>query len=162
MLRLAPLLKPSPRWEVSWQEPVPPAGWRVCPITLIDDDVQTVAIVPTIAAASGAAIPDIGHYAQLREKVTALARVVKQPQLPAEQIAQAVADLREALEISPRDEETLHLGAELYRRSKNDSALASMLTMLTELAPKDSAVFAELGHCLFRMRDWDGADRALL
>jgi len=159
---LAPLMKSSPRWEVSWQEPTPSAGWRVCPITLLDDDVQTVASVPAIAAASGAAIPDIGHYARLREKVTALAQLVKPAQLPAEQMAQAEADLRAALEISPRDEESLHLGADLYRRSKDDSKLAAMLMGLTELAPKDPAVFAELGHCLFRLRDWDGADRALL
>jgi Flp pilus assembly protein TadD len=159
---LAPFVKSSARWEVSWQEPAPPAGWRVCPIDLIDDDVQTVAIVPTIAAAPGAAIPDIGHYALWRERVTAMAKLVKQPQLAAEQMAQAVADLGAALEISPRDEETLHFGAELYRRSQDDSKLAAMLRGLAELAPKDPAVFAELGHCLFRMRDWDGADRALL
>ncbi len=159
---LAPLAKPSPRWEVTWRDPVPSAAFRVCPITLIDDDAQTVAIVPAIASAAGVVIPDIEHYALLREKIGSLTELAKQPQLTAEQSQQAEADLRTALAISPKEEEILRLGAETYRHSKNDPQLAAMLTALTELAPKDPALFTELGHCQFRMRDWDGADRALL
>src|ERR1019366_5235768 len=56
----------------------------------------------------------------------------------------------------------LRLGAALYRASQDDAKLASMLSALTELAPSEAALFTEMGHCLFRMREWDGADRALL
>jgi tetratricopeptide (TPR) repeat protein len=158
---LVSLAPSSPHWEVTWRDPVPPAAFRVCPITLLDDDGQTVAAVPAIAAASGVAIPDIEHYALLREKIKSLAEAAKQPQLTPEQSAQAEADLHAALEISPREEETLQLGAEIYRRSKNDPKLVPMLTALTEVEPSQPALFAELGHTLFRMRDWDGAEPAL-
>jgi tetratricopeptide (TPR) repeat protein len=155
---LAALAKPSPRWEVTWSNPALPAAFRVCPITLVDDDGRTVAIVPSIAAAAGFAAPDLERYAVLREKIKSLAQAATQ----AEPSALAEADLRAALEINPRDEEALRLGAEIYRRSKNDARLAPVLAALTGIAPAEPALFAELGHCLFRLRDWDGADRALL
>ena len=159
---LAPLNQPSPRWEVSWNDPVPPAAFRICPIILLDDSAQTVATVSTIAAAEGVAIPDIEHYKLLREKIASLSALAKQTQLSPEQTAQADSDLHAALEISPKEEETLQAGAELYRRAKNDSKLSAMLSALSEIQAADPALFAELGHCLFRLRDWDAADRALL
>jgi Tfp pilus assembly protein PilF len=128
----------------------------------MDDDGQVVATVPTIAAAAGTVPPNLESYAKLRDKIKSLTATVKDPQLLTVQTAQAEADLSDALEISPRDGEVLRLGAELYRRSKNDGRLAAILSTLTESAPTESGLFMELGHVLFRMRDWDRADRALL
>ena len=160
---LAPTLnQPTQHWEVSWRDPAPKAAFRVCPVTLTGNDGQPGLAIPAIAAAAGVSTPDIERFAALRAKIKSLTTIVKQPRLSAAQAAEAEADLNAALEISPREEETLRLGAALYRSSQNDAKLASMLSALTELTPSEDALFAEMGHCLFRMREWDGADRALL
>ena len=160
---LAPAFaQPAPLWEVSWRDPAPPAAFRICPVTLIGNDGQPGLTIPAIAAAAGVAAPDVERFAVLREKIKSLTALVKQPQLPEAQAAQAEADLNTALEISPRQEETLRLGAALYRSTQDDPKLVSMLSVLTVLAPSESALFTEMGHSLFRMREWDGADRALL
>ena len=158
----ASLAEPAPHWELSWRAMAPPAAFRVCPVTLVGEDGQPDLTIPAIASAAGVAVPDIERYAVLREKIGSLTAMVKQPQLPAAQAAQAEADLNAALEISPREEETLRLGAALYRSTQDDPKLVSLLSVLTELAPAEAALFTEMGHTLFRMREWDGADRALL
>lgn len=155
------LARPSARWEVSWQGPAPAAAFRVCPATWIGSDGQTVATVPAIAAAAGVVLPDIEHYALLREKIRSLTAVTRQPELSALEAAQAEADLNAALKISPRETETLRLGAALYRLSKSDEKLAPILTSLTELDPAQPALFAELGHTLFRSREFASAEHAL-
>jgi tetratricopeptide (TPR) repeat protein len=156
------LTQPALHWEVSWRGPAPPAAFRVCPVTLTGNDGQPDLTIPAIAAAAGAATPDIEHFAVLREKIKSLAAAVRQPHLSPAQAAQGEADLNTALEVSPREEETLRLGAALFRSSQNDSKLVSMLSALAELAPAEPALFTEMGHSLFRMGEWDGADRALL
>lgn len=156
------LAKTPPQWEVSLPESVAPGGFRVCPVSLLDADSQVVVTIPAIAKPAGQTPPGLAAYASLREKIKSLAAMVKDPQLLAVQAAQAEADLHDALEISPREEEALRLGAALYRWSKNDAKLVSMLVPLTELAPADPQLFAELGHVEFRLREWDAADKALL
>jgi len=163
LARLAPALnQPAPHWEVSWRDTAPAVGFRVCPVTLVGADGRPDPPIPAIAAAAGVAVPDIERYAALRERIKSLAAVVKQPQIPAAQIAQAETDLNAALEISPREEEALRLGAALYRASQNDAKLVSVLSRITEVAPSEAALFTEMGHGFFRMREWDAADRALL
>ncbi len=159
---LASLPTPSAVWETSWVGPTTPAAFRVCPVSLLDADGETAATVPSFAAEPGFTVPDLDHFATLRAKIRSLSAVAAEPQLSATQMAQAEADLSAALEISPREEETLRLGAEIFRRAKNDARLATTLTALTGVAPAEPSLFAELGHTLFRMRNWDEADRALL
>jgi len=92
----------------------------------------------------------------------AIAATLKQTSLSPEQSRQAEAELASALEVSPREEETLRLGALLYKREANDSKLAEILDALAQVTPDEAGVFEDLGHARYRMRDWDGADRALL
>ncbi len=148
--------------EISWADPKPAAGIRVCPLTLVGSNGQTVMTIPSIAAATGAVVPELERYAQLREKVKSLAGTLSQPQLSAEQASQAEADLNLALEINPREEETLRLGAGLYKRSGNDAKLAALLDTLAPLAPNEPALFTDLGHSRYRLQDWDAAERALV
>lgn len=156
------LAQAAPHWEVSWHDPASPPAFRVCAVTLTGNDGQAALTIPAIAAASGVAAPDLEHFALLRVKIKSLSAAVKQSQLSAAEAAQAEADLNSALEVSPREEETLRLGAALYRLTQNDAKLAPVLAALSELAPREPALLTELGHSQFRLRDWDGADRALL
>lgn len=148
--------------EVSWHEPALPAGFRGCSISLIGGDGDTVVQVPTVVEANGVMAPDLESYAVMRDKIQALTAALRQPQLSPEQIAQAEADLTRALAISPREEEALRLGAELFRRARNDPKLAATLSALVEIAPTEASLFVELGSVRYRLADWDGADRALL
>ena len=132
---LAPTLnQPTQHWEVSSRDLAPKAAFRVCPVTLTGNDGQPARLaIPAIAAAAGVSTPDIERFAALRAKIKSLTTIVQQPRLSAAQAAEAEADLNAVLEISPREEETLRLGAALYRSSQNDAKLASMLSSaLTE------------------------------
>ena len=148
--------------EVSWGDPAVPWGIRVCPISLIGGDGEAVARIPSVAVASGMAVPEIERYALLREKTRSLAAALVLPQLSAGQAIRAEADLSQALEVSPREEEVLRLGVDLYKRLTNDRKLASLLATLSEMAPSDAALFTDLGHVRYRLGDADGAERALL
>jgi tetratricopeptide (TPR) repeat protein len=148
--------------EISWQAPSPAVGFRVCPVTLSGPDGQAVLTIPSIAAAAGAAIPEIGRYALVRAKTEAIAATLKQATLSPDQAHQSESDLALALEVSPREEEILRLGSVLFKREANDAKLAEMLDALAQVTPDEAAVFEGLGHARYRMRDWEGADRALL
>jgi Tfp pilus assembly protein PilF len=148
--------------EISWSGAVPAESFRVCPVSLLGSNGVSVVNVTYIASAPGVTVPDLERYATFRENLKTLEALTKGPGLTAEQVAQAETALNVALEIAPREESTFRLGADLYRRSRNDAKLGSTLDTLTQLAPNDAALFAELGHLRFRMQDMDGADRALL
>jgi tetratricopeptide (TPR) repeat protein len=150
--------------EAVWRDPAPASGFRACPVTFVlsGNDGPADVTVPALAAAPGTTPPDPEHYAVLRQKIESLAASLKQPQLSASQATQAEADLQSAMEIDPRGEETLRLGAALHQRQGNDRKLAPLLATLTEIAPHDAAVFAGLGHARYRLGDAEGADRALL
>jgi tetratricopeptide (TPR) repeat protein len=148
--------------EISWQAPSPAVGFRVCPVTLSGPDGQTVLTIPSIAAAAGVMLPEMERYALVRAKTEAIAATLKQASLSSGEAHQAEADLALALEVSPREEETLRLGAILFKREANDAKLAEILGAQAQVAPDDAAVFEDLGHARYRMRDWDAADRALL
>ena len=155
-------LKETGPWlEISWPGPRTAAGFQLCAVTLQGANAQTLVSIPSIAAPEGAAIVDPDSYARLREKIKALAGALGQPQLSAAQAVPAEADFKAALALGPRDPETLRLGAALYRRTGNDAQLAATLDVLSALAPEDDAVFAELGHARYRLKEWDSAERAL-
>ena len=147
--------------EISWPNPQPAAGFRVCPVTLVGANGQTVMTIPFIAAAAGAVVPELERYALLREKIKSLAAALAAARLSAEQANQVETDLNLALEINPREEETLRLGAGFYKRGGNDAKLAALLDVLASVAPNEPGVFADLGHSRFRMKEWDAAERAL-
>jgi tetratricopeptide (TPR) repeat protein len=148
--------------EISWQAPSLAAGFRACPVTLSGPDGQAVLTIPSIATAPGAVIPELERYALVHAKTEAIAAALKQASFSPDQAHQAEADLTLALEVSPREEETLRLGAILFKRQANDAKLAEMLDALAQVKPDEATVFEDLGHARYRMRDWDGADRALL
>jgi Flp pilus assembly protein TadD len=162
---LAPLtadLKSNPvLQEAAWTEPVPNAGFRVCPVSLATNDGQPV-VIPSIAAAKGEVLPEPEQYAILGEKTQALAATLQAPQLTDEQGSQAEANLSEALEIGPHQEDLLRLAVALYQRRGNVLKLAAALDALTGIIPNDAGLFADLGHARFRLADWDAAERALL
>jgi tetratricopeptide (TPR) repeat protein len=163
---LAPLiadLKSNPALrEVAWTDPVPNAGFRVCPVSLATNEGQPAVVVPSIAVAVGEVLPEPGRYAILREKTQALAATLQSPQLSDEQGSQAESNLRAALEIGPHQEDLLRLAVTLYQRRRNDLKLAAALAALTGIVPNDAGLFADLGHARFRLADWDAAGRALL
>ena len=152
----------SQQREASFGDPVVSGGFQACPVSLLDTNGRVVATVPAIARPADRMPPDLAAYAKLREKIKSLAAIVKDPQILTAQSAEAEADLHDVLEISPREEEALRLGAAMYRWSKNDAKLISMLAPLTELAPSEPQLFEELGHTEFRLRQWEAADKALL
>jgi Tfp pilus assembly protein PilF len=160
---LAPVLPQKEELhEVSWSAPVIRWGFRVCPISLMGSDGQAVARIPSVAVAAGVTIPELERYALLREKTRSLAAALALPQLSAGQALRAEADLDQALEVSPREEETLRLGVDLYKRLADDRKLVSLLSTLGEMAPGEERLFADLGHARYRLADWDGAESALL
>ena len=162
MAQMIPALKETGNLrEISWSDPHPADGFQVCPLTLVGANGQTLMTVPSIAAAAGAAAPELDRYAQLREKIKSLRATLGTAQISADQTKQAEADLKLALEIDPREEEALHLGASLYERTGNDAKLTALLDTLAANAPNDASVWIELGHSRFRMKDWEAAERAL-
>jgi tetratricopeptide (TPR) repeat protein len=164
---LMDLLEPSrtgdPR-EVSWQNPVPPESFRLCSTTLTatGPNGESSTVIPAILTAAGVTAPSIERYGLWQQKIKAVAAVLKQPQLSDTDAGQAGSDLAIALEINPRYEDAFRMGAELYRKSGNDSKLAQMLDALTERHPEDIALVTEIGQVRYRMSDWEAADRALL
>jgi len=148
--------------EVSWTNPSTSAGIRACPVTLIGANGQTALTVPAIVAPPGVPLPDLERYANFREKVKALTALVQEERITPEKAAQGEADFAFVIGVSPRDPEFLRLGETLYQRANNDAKLAPILMALSELAPSDVARFAALGHTLFRLRDWEPAERLLL
>ncbi len=145
--------------EVSWQNPVVPGGFRLCPTTLGGAGGEMSPFLNILATAG--AEPTIERYGVLREKTRAVAEALRQPQLSQQQAGQADADLTDALAINSHDEEALRLGVDLYKRSANDAKLAAVLDGLTALAPDDVALFHDLGRTRYRMQDWAAAERAL-
>ncbi len=150
--------------EVSWQNPAPPESFRLCSTTLTGTgpNGESSTTIPTILTAAGVTAPSIERYGLWQQKIKAVADALKQPQLSDAEAGQAGADLALAMEINPRYEDAFNMGAELYRKSGNDSKLAPMLDALAEIHAEDAALFTELGHVRYRMNDWDAADRALL
>jgi tetratricopeptide (TPR) repeat protein len=148
--------------EISWPDPRPAAGFRLCPLTLVGSNGQTVMTIPSIAVASGAIMPELERYALFREKTKSLEGALVQSQLSAEQAKQAEADLNVALEIGQRKEETLRLGAGFYKRSGNDGKLSGLLDVLAGVAQDEPGLFTDLGHSRYRMKDWEAAEKALL
>ena len=147
--------------EISWPSPQPAAGFQICPLNFVGANGQPLMNIPSIAVAAGAAVPEPERYKLLRGKIKSLAAALDQPQLSPEQAAQAEADWKAALEINPRDREALSLAARLYKRTGDDAKLVGVLDVLAAITPDDAALFADLGHSRFRMKDWDAAERAL-
>ena len=148
--------------ELAWRDPSPGFGFRACPISLIGSEGEPAVAVPSVVAAQGATIPELETYERMRQKVQSVAAAMRQPELSQEEGDQAEGDLSAALEIGPDQEEALRLGADLYKRRGNDLKLSAVLKLLTEMAPNEASLFAELGHVRYRLADWDDADRALL
>ena len=148
--------------ELAWRDPSPGFGFRACPISLIGSEGEPSVAVPSVVAAQGATIPELERYELMLQKTQSVAAAMRQPELSQEVGSQAEADLSAALEIGPGQEEALRLGADLYKRRGNDLKLSAVLKSLTEMAPNEAQLFAELGHARYRLADWDGADRALL
>ena len=150
--------------EVSWQNPAPPESFRLCSTTLTGTgpNGESSTIIPTILTAAGVTAPPIERYGLWQQKIKAVADAVKQAQLSDAEASQAGSDLALAMEINPGYEDAFNMGAELYRKSHNDSKLAPMLDALAERHSEDAALFTELGHLRYRMSEWDAADRALL
>ena len=147
--------------EVSWHGASAGVGFRVCTVFLLGSDGQPAVTVPSLIAASGATVPDIEGYGLLREKIQALAAALQQPQLSAEQAAQAEADLTAALQIGPRQEDVLRLGMALFKHTGNNARLAAVLSALTEIVSAEPGLFSDLGNARYRLADWDGAEAAL-
>lgn len=150
--------------EVSWEHPAPPETFRLCSTTLsgTGPNGESSTDVPTILTAAGAAPPSMERFGVWKAKIDAVAAALKRPQLSEAEVKQAESDLTTALEINARYEDAFKMGAELYRKSGSDSKLAPMLDALVERHSNDVALLTELGHVLYRMKDWDAADRALL
>ena len=146
----------------AWSDPPAPSGFRLCPVSLIGADGQPALQLTSLIAAPGVTIPGIEQYSVLRQKTQSLTDALALPQLSAAQAAQAESDLAQALEISPRAEDLLRLGMNLFKRENNDRKLVAVLATLGEMHPAEEPLFTDLGHARFRLGDTAGAETALL
>jgi tetratricopeptide (TPR) repeat protein len=118
--------------------------------------------LPVLASAPDGQLPDIEKYVEwqgIDRQLSELAKL-KQANASQEQSTRSLAE--RALVINGRDAIALRAGANYYNRARDYRTAAGYLEKLAKIDPRDLALQAELGHCLFAAGNENAAEEALL
>jgi Tfp pilus assembly protein PilF len=148
-------------FQVDWASAAPSSGFVVSRAVLSDLQGQVLLETPDIATPASVALPSIEQYAAMQAKTQQAVQLLTQEPMT-EAIAQNIReDLQAALEINPRNPDSLLAAAAFFEKVKDYGAAARQRAALTEVRPFDAAGFAALGHTLVLASDFDGAEAPL-
>jgi len=148
-------------FQVDWAPPAPSSGFVVSRSVLSDLQGQVLLETPDLATPASLALPSIEQYATMHAKTQQAAQLLTQEPLT-EAIAQSIReDLQAALEINPRNPDSLLAAAAFFEKVKDYAGAARHRAALTEVRPFDAAGFAALGHTLVLACDFDDAETPL-
>lgn len=148
-------------FQVDWASPAPSSGFVVSRAVLSDLQGQVLLETPDVATPASVALPSIEQYAAMQAKTQQAAQLLTQEPMT-EAIAQSIREnLQAALEINPRNPDSLLASAVFFEKVKDYATAARQRAALTEVRPFDAAGFAALGHTLVLASDFDGAETPL-
>jgi|GEM_PF-2020286 len=147
--------------ELGWDEPGLSRGFHLYTAKLVNGSGTVVASVGRIAYPSGQPLPDPEQYAKLIQSVKSAADLLQRASLNTDETAQVRAHLETALSINSRDHTALRLAADFYKRYNDHKTAAGLLASLTEIDPRNGALWNELGHEYFIENNLEAAEQAL-
>ncbi len=153
----------EPSWsyvEVSWDPAPLKSGFLVARAVLPDSAARPP--LPDLVAAADATLPTLAAWAELRQLSATAAGTAAQTSLSQQDLERFHTTLERALSIDPHDPEALRAGASVYQRARDYRTAAALLANLAEATPGDAKVFDEMGQDLFRVAQYEPAERALL
>jgi tetratricopeptide (TPR) repeat protein len=147
--------------ELGWDEPGLSRGFHLYTAQPVNGSGTVVASVGRIAYPSGQPLPDLEQYAKLIESVKSAADLLQKASLNADENAQLRAHLETALSINSRDHTALRLAADFYERYNDHKTAAGLLASLTEVDPRNGALWNEFAHQYFAGNNMEAAEKAL-
>src|SRR5471030_880011 len=147
--------------ELGWDEPGLSRGFHLYTAKLVNGSGTVVASMGRIAYPSGQPLPDPEQYAKLIQSVKSAADLLQRASLNTDETAQVRAHLETALSINSRDHTALRLAADFYKRYNDHKTAAGLLASLTEIDPRNGALWNELGHEYFIENNLEAAEQAL-
>ena len=147
--------------QVDWAPPAPSSGFVVSRSTLSDLQGHVLLEAADVAASPSAVLPSIELYATMRAKARAAVELLAQGPMSDANVQTIRDDLAAALEINPRDRESLLTAAAFHEKVEDYASAARERAALTEVQPSDPASFAALGHTLVLASDFDAAEAPL-
>ena len=148
-------------FQVDWSSRVPSSGFVISRAALSDLQGHVFLAIPDVAASPSAPLPSIELYATMRAKAREAGELLAQGPMTDTNVQGIRDDLQTALDINPRDPESLLTAAAFYEKREDYASAARERTALTEVRPSDAAGFAALGHTLVLASDFDTAEAAL-
>ena len=148
-------------FQVDWASRVPSSGFVISRAALSDLQGHVLLAIPDVAASPSAPLPSIELYATMRAKAREAAEWLAQGPMTDTNVQGIRDDLQTALDINPRDPESLLTAAAFYEKREDYASAARERAALTEVRPSDAAGFAALGHTLVLASDFDTAEAAL-
>ena len=148
-------------FQVDWAPPAPNSGVVLSRSVLSDLQGHVVLETPDVAASPSVVLPSIERYATMRAKAKDAAQLLAQGTMTDANAQSIRDDLQAALEINPRDPDSLLTAAAFYEKVEDYASAARERAALTEVQPSDAANFAALGHSLVLASDFDAAEAPL-
>jgi tetratricopeptide (TPR) repeat protein len=148
-------------FQVDWTPPAPNSGFVLSRSVLSDLQGHVLLENPDVAASPSVVLPSIERYATMRAKAREAAQLLAQEAVTDANAQSIRDDLQTALEINPRDPDSLLTAAAFYEKMGDYASAARERAALTEVQPSDAASFAGLGHSLVLASDFDAAEAPL-
>ncbi len=151
------LEQPARYVEAEWYDPAPGAGFHIHKAEVRDTQSGATWTVPSIAKRVGLRLPEPLAMRDFLRRTADLRRLVSAPSGDSRRIR---SELEELQTINPADETLLRASILFHRKNEEWESLAAARHRLTEIRPKDPAVFADLGTLLVRLQRWAEAEAA--
>ena len=146
--------------EVEWTAPRPGQGFNLYLAELRDVSSGQTWTAPSMAAASGWAVPEPLALRGFVRRTKDLSRILRgSADGSAGTIRSEIETLRT---INPADESLLRASVQFYQRNQEWEPLADSLRRLSEVRPLDTATLADLGTTLVQLQQWPEAESAFL
>jgi tetratricopeptide (TPR) repeat protein len=153
--------RPQFSFQVDWTPVAPSVGFVVSHSALSDQQGQLLIETSDLAAPAAASLPSLDSYLAMQRKTAEAADLLSHEPFPPASVERVRDDLQAALEINPREPETLLTAAAFYENVRDYATAASLRASLVEVRPLDAAAHAALGRVLLQSSDLNKAEAAL-